>query len=104
MMHIIPVMALVTGLRQVDLALYRLAMTGITMQALMRTIQREFGLLIVIELPDLPGIRIMAQLAVGPQPGLMDIVTLMAFAALLLGILIGLVNVAIGARGQGMHA
>ena len=53
-MHIIILMALITGAWQVHLAVDRAAVTGIAVGFFMRAIELEIGLLVMIETPDLP--------------------------------------------------
>jgi len=58
-MYVVLLVTTIACLRQIDL-LHRLFMAGITMQVLVRTVQFEFGLLVMIELPYVPRIWIMA--------------------------------------------
>ena len=53
-MHIIILMTLVAGTRQIHLAIDRPAVAGIAVSFFMRAIKFEIGLLVMIETPYLP--------------------------------------------------
>ena len=76
-MLIILFMTLITGRRQINLALHRRAMTGVAMALFMGTIQFKVRLFIMIKPPDLPVILVVAQATIGAQAFLMHIVLVM---------------------------
>lgn len=59
-MHVIVIMATVTGLGNNDTIIHLFFMTSIAIQFLMPAIQFKFGTRIVIKIPRLPGARVMA--------------------------------------------
>ena len=69
--------------------LYRILVAFLARQLLMSAVQLEFGLLVVIELPDQPAIGVVTLLAGLAQAPLVHILALMARPAVQFGILIG---------------
>jgi len=91
MMHVIARMAVAAILRQLHF-IRRLHVTGLARDLGMRTLERKMGGLAMVELPELPTVRVVACGARFAQVAFMDIVTLVATDAISRG-------VAIGARG-----
>ena len=77
-MRIITAVTGTTGLIQLDLARYGLAMAALTMYLAVGTVELEIGILIVIEAPYPPTIRIVAGGAFAAEGSLMHVVLLVA--------------------------
>lgn len=66
-MHVIIIMAAITGLRDNDAIIHFFFMASIAIQFLMSAVQFEFGTRIVLKIPRLPGARVMTGLTFFPQ-------------------------------------
>ena len=97
-------MAATAAARQLDFSLDGTPVTGVAVDLPVRTPQREARLLIVIELPDLPAVRVVTQPALRPEPPEMDVLLAVAAVACDARILVARRRVALLAGGDGVEA